>query len=141
MFQQLGFDQNSTNTFTAGSLVSTNVINFQIVSSIFITSDLCVEEIVLQEIHSVAAFQSNSYIFYQQINYDITSKQLLTNGNNSWNFSLLDEFEREIDLNGVPYELSLIFYNRSDYHQIAREDIRIRNIEKILEDERNLNNK
>jgi hypothetical protein len=140
MFQQLGFGQSSTNTFTAGSLVSTNVINFQIISSIFITSDMCVEEGVLQEVHNVGATPSNAYIFYQQIDYDITSKQLLTNTSNSWNFTLIDEYEREIDLNGVAWEMSLILYNRSDYHQLAREDIRIRNIERLLKNERLINN-
>jgi hypothetical protein len=139
MFQQLGFDQSSTNSFTAGSLISTNVINFQIISSIFITSDMCVEEGVLQEIHSVGATPSNAYIFYQQIDYDITSKQLLTNTSNSWTFTLIDEYEREVDLNGVNWEMSLILYNRSDFHQIAREDLKIRNIEKLLKNERLIN--
>lgn len=136
MFQQMGFDQSSTNTFTAGSLTSTNVINFQIISSIFITSDMCVEEGVLQEIHNIATYPSNAYIFYQQINYDITSKQLLTNNNNSWQFTLIDEYEREIFLNGVPWEMSVILYNRSDTHQIHREELRISNIERLLKNER-----
>lgn len=140
MFQQMGFSQNSTNTFSvSGTLISTNVINFQIISSIFINSDMCVEEGVLQEIHSIGAFPSNAYIFYQQFNYDITSKQLLTKGNNSWSFTLLDEYEREIDLNGVPWEMSVILYNRTDTHQLHREDLRISTIERILKNERRVN--
>ena len=138
MFQQLGFPQSSGTVFddTTGSLTSPNVINFQIISSIYITSDMCVEEGVLQEIHSVGATPSNAYIFYQQINYDITTKQLLTNTSNSWHFTLIDEYEREIDLNGVPWELSVILYNRTDTHQLHREDLRINNIERLLKNER-----
>lgn len=138
MFQQLGFPQASVTTFddTTGSLTSPNVINFQIISSIYITSDMCVEEGVLQEIHSVGSYPSNAYIFYQQFDYDITSKQLLTNTSNSWNFTLIDEYEREIDLNGVPFEMSLILYNRADTHQIHREELRIGNIERLLKNER-----
>jgi len=138
MFQQLGFPQASVTNFndTTGLLTSPNVINFQIISSIYITSDMCVEEGVLQEIHSVGSYPSNAYIFYQQINYDITTKQLLTNTSNSWNFTLIDEYEREIDLNGVPFEMSLILYNRTDTHQIHREELRISNIERMLKNER-----
>lgn len=138
MFQQLGFNPSSSTVFddTTGSLTSINVINFQIISSIYITSDMCVEEGVLQEIHSVGATPSNAYIFYQQINYDITSKQLLTNTSNSWHFTLIDEYEREVDLNGVPWEMSLILYNRTDTHQLHREELRISTIERILKNER-----
>jgi hypothetical protein len=140
MFQQMGFLQASTNTFddASGTLESTKVINFQIVSSIFINSDMCVEEGVLQEIHSVGASPANSYIYFQQNDFDITSKQFLTNTSNSWTFNLIDEFERPVDLNNVAWALSVIFYNRSDYHQIAKEDLRIRNIEKLLKNEMEL---
>ena len=137
MFQQLGFPQASITYFddTTGTLTSTNVINFQIINSIFITSDMCVEEGYLQELHNVGTSQSNAYIFFQQVNFDLTSKQLLTNTSNSWSFSLIDEFEREIDLNGVPWEMSLFLYNRSDTHQIHRELLKIENFERMIENE------
>ena len=140
MFQQLGFNQSSTNSFVAGSLTSSNVINFQIINSIFITSDMCVEEGTLQELHNVGISQSNAYIFFQQYNFDLTSKQLLTKNNNSWTFTLIDEFERTIDLNGVPWEMSLILYNRSDLHQLQKEELRIKNLEKIIENEFKIKN-
>jgi len=140
MFQQLGFSQSSTNSFVAGSLTSTNVINFQIISSIFITSDMCVEEGTLQELHNVGTSQSNAYIFFQQYNFDITSKQLLTKNNNSWQFALIDEYERPINLNGVPWEMSLILYNRSDLHQLQKEDLKIKNLEKLIENELKIKN-
>lgn len=141
LFQQLGFERNSLNTYNgSGVLVSTNIMNFQIVSSIFITSDMCVEEGTLQELHNVGITQSNAYIYFQQIEFDLTSKQLLTKSNNSWNFSISDEFERPIDLNGVPYELSLILYNRSDLHQLQKDQLKIENLEKLLENELKIKN-
>jgi len=142
MFQQLGFNMSSTNNFNdvTGSLVSSNVVNFQIINSIFITSDMCVEEGTLQELHNIALSQNNSYIFFQQYNMDLTSKQLLTNKNNSWTFSLIDEFDREIDLNGVPWEMSLILYSRSDTHQLQKEEMKIKNLETILENELRIKN-
>ena len=142
MFQQLGVNMSSTNTFNdvTGSLVSSNVINFQIINSIFITSDMCVEEGTLQELHNIALSQNNSYIFFQQYNMDLTSKQLLTNKNNSWTFSLIDEFERAIDLNGVPWEMSLIIYSRSDTHQLQKEEMKIKNLETLLENELKIKN-
>lgn len=137
MFQQLGFSRASINYFddTTGTLDSTNIINFQIISSIFITSDLCVEQGYLQELHNVGTSQSNAYIYFQQYNFDLTSKRLLTNANNSWQFALIDEFEREIDLNGVNWEMSLILYTRADTHQLQREDLRIKNLERLVESE------
>jgi hypothetical protein len=142
MFQQLGFNRNSTNSFNdiTGQLVSSNVINFQIINSIFITSDMCVEEGTLQELHNVGINLSNSYIFFQQYNFDLTSKQLLTNSQNSWTFALTDEFDREVDLNGVPWEMSLIIYNRTDTHQLQKEELKIKNLEKILENELKIKN-
>jgi hypothetical protein len=137
MFQQLGFGRSSSTNFddTTGTLTSTNLINFQIINSIFITSDMCVEQGYLQELHNVGTSQSNAYIYFQQFNFDLTTKRLLTNANNSWQFSLVDEFEREIDLNGINWEVSLILYNRADTHQLQREDLRIKNLEKLVEAE------
>lgn len=137
MFQQLGFDINSTNTFDllAGTLDSTNVINFQTISSIFILSDMCVEEGTLQELHSVGSSPSNSYIYFQQSNFDLPTKQLLTNTSNSWNFTLIDQNEREVFLNGCPWQMSVFLYNRSDLHQLQKEDLRIKNLERIVENE------
>lgn len=137
MFQQLGFNRNTTNTFTdaTGKLVSTNVINFQVIDSIYISSDMCVEEGTLQELHNVGVSQSNAFIYFQQMNFDLTSKQLLTHTNNSWHFSLTDQFDREVDLNGVPWNMSLIIYNRDDLHQLQKENLRIQNLERMVENE------
>jgi hypothetical protein len=135
MFQQFGINRNETLLFNSptGTVESTNLINFQIINSIFITSDMCVEQGYLQELHNVGTSQSNAYIYFQQFNFDLTTKRLLTNANNSWQFALIDEFEREIDLNGINWEVSLILYNRTDTHQLQREDLRIKNLEKLIE--------
>ena len=133
MFQQLGFDASTTNTFntTTGILTSTNVINFQIISSIFITSDMCVEEDVFQEIYNVGTVVSQAYIYFNQTEYDLNSKRLLTNRNNSWTFVLLDQLDRIIDLNGVDWQLSMVFYNRNNYFDLARDDLKIKNMERL----------
>jgi hypothetical protein len=142
MFQQLGFDRFSTNTFnnSTGKLVSANVINFQLINSIYITSDMCVEEGVLQELHNVGVSQSNAFIFFQQYDLDLNSKQLLTHTNNSWHFSLTDQFERDIDLNGVPWSMSLIVYKRDDLHQVQKENLKIKNLERMVENELKVRN-
>ena len=134
MFQQMGFDASSTNTFntTTGVLTSSNVINFQIISSIFITSDLCVEDDVFQEIYNVGTILSNAYIYYEQNNFDLNTKRLLTNTNNSWNFVLLDQLDREINLNGVDWQFSMIFYFRNDFQELGRQNLQIKNLEKII---------
>jgi len=142
MFQQLGFARFSTNTFNdaTGKLFSTNVINFQLINSIYIASDMCVEEGKLQELHNVGISQSNAFIFFQQYDYDINTKQLLTNTNNSWQFSLTDQFERDIDLNGVPWSMSVILYKRDDLHQVQKENLKIKNLERMVENELKVRN-
>ena len=138
MFQQMGFDGSSTNTFdpATGTLTSTNQINFQIISSIFITSDLCVEEDVFQEIYNVGTVISSAFIYFQQNTYDMNTKRLLTNSNNSWNFVLLDQLDREIYLNGVDWQFSMIFYHRMDYPELARQNLQIKNLERIVQNEK-----
>lgn len=140
MFQQMGFDDNSVNTFnsTTGVLVSTNVMNFQIISAIYIYSDMCVEDDTLQEIYNVGTIMSNSYIYFNQINFDLNTKHLLTNTSNSWNFVLIDQLSRPIDLNGNDYQISCIFYDRNDYSELARMNLQIKNLEKINENEKAL---
>lgn len=138
MFQQMGFYAGSTNQFDPilSTIESTTVLNFQIISSIFIISDMSVEDDVLQEVYSVGTILSSSYIFYQQVNFDLNTKRLLTSNNNTWKFTLLDQLDRIINLNGQDWQVSIIFYHRNDYDQMARQYLQIKNYEKIIENEK-----
>lgn len=109
---QTGFDINSTNTFTGGTLVSTNVLNFVSTNSLFLHSDLVDDTTsILQEIYSNNTIPY-SFIVYNCVNTDLYTKRLRTNSSGTFTFSLTDFHNVEVDLNGQDISITLMLYKR-----------------------------
>lgn len=137
-FRQLGFEEGSTNVFSADTLVTTNAINLQYVLRMFIKSNVVRDATdgVLEEILSVGTFPSQSVIYWQQYNYDMNTRAFNDDSSNSWNFTLVDGFNQIVDLNGVPWSFSLVFYQRNDTHEIHKQELQIQNEERLINLER-----
>lgn len=118
--KQMGFDNDSTNTFTAGTLTSSNVINFQFTNSILIRSD-CVSDTVdnvLQEI-GCGHIPYRATINWDASDLDLNSKVLKTNETNVFRFILTDGEHHILDLGGTKnsIHMTLVFYRRNDLHE------------------------
>lgn len=109
MYEQMGFDASSTNIFVSDTMTSTNVVNLQRESTLFIHSSIVADGDVLQEIYSVntevysaVSFQNPTPEWYaKNINY-ITA--------NTYRFYLCDENSKAIELNGINWLITLCMY-------------------------------
>jgi hypothetical protein len=142
MFHQLGFDPNSTNNFTTNSLTSINVIDLSFISQVYIKSNMISNsnDGILQEILTYGSYPMGSFATFQQLDFEMNSRDLNKDSTNSWNFVLVDTFDREVDLNGIPWSFSLCLYCRNDTHEIMREDLRLKNEERMLKIQEEMTN-
>ena len=133
--RQLGFEQSTTYTFVASTLKSVNAINLAYVLRIFLKSNICdtAQDGVLAEFQNVGSYPSQSVIYYQETEIDVNTKVFNKNTSNSWNFSIVDSFDRLIDLNGIPFSFTLCFFQRSDTHELHRTDLLIQNEQRLFQ--------
>jgi len=133
MFRQMGFDENTTYNFSASSLVSANCINLSYVTRAFIKSNVCLnaQDAILEEILNYGSYPMLSLCYYQQVSIDLNTRVYNDTAINSWNFTLVDSFDQQIDLNGVPWSFSLVFYKRNDTHEIHKTELMINNEERL----------
>jgi len=132
--RQLGFDENTTNTFSSDVLISTNAVNLAYILRMYIATDLVenADNSYLQEILNVGGTAPQGIINY--VNYDIqfNSKDYNRSGSTSWRFTLLDDYGQVVDLNGVNWVFTVVFYTRSNTDEILRTDLMIRNEERLF---------
>jgi hypothetical protein len=51
---------------------------------------------------------------------------------NSWQFSIVDAFDQLIDLNGIPWAFSVVFYQRNTTHELHKTELKITNEERLF---------
>jgi hypothetical protein len=114
LYELLGFNAYSTNTFISNSLTSTNVVNANRESTLFIHSDICQNasgDDILQEIYTVENV-SNIYISWSNSCPQFYSKNFV-NGKKIFRFYLCNENRTPIDLNGINMNLTILIYKFS----------------------------
>lgn len=135
-FRQLGFEPNSTNTFNnlSGILESTNAINLAFILRAFIKTNMVQNsnDSILEEILSLGSYPTSSLVFYQQIDVHANTREFNQSSVNSWNFVLVDGFDQEIDLNGISWAFSVMFFTRNNTHELHRQELNIVNEERIF---------
>lgn len=121
VFEQLGFNANTTNTFVGNSLTSTNVIKLQAEDTIYIHSDLVTNGIdnILQEVFV------NGDPTYASINFSTPSvkayaKVISMVNSNIFNFYITDEDGQPIDLNGQNMQIVLMLYKENDVYRMVK---------------------
>ena len=137
-FEPFGFYLGSTNVFIGNELTSTCVIKLQSEDRLLIHSNVCANpnDDVLVTINSTTS------INYSSINYvcpapEFYSRILSSQKNNTYNFTLTDENNELIHLNGLNLNITLFFYKVDQIFD------QIRNFMKliIMKTENNDNNK
>lgn len=102
IYEQMGFAENSVNTFVNRRLTSSTVIKLQIEDTLFLYSDIVGgdnETNILQEFYAAdsANFGSIGWICPAPRDF---SRRIANTGSDSYRFWILDEDGREIDFNG-----------------------------------------
>ena len=111
---QTGFDEVSTNTFSAGVLVSKNVLNFISTSTLFLHSDMVDDgSDILQEMYPENTVPFSNLVYKCEVP-SLYSKKLRNNTSGVFHFSLCDEHDKEIDLNGHELYVTLSMYRKED---------------------------
>lgn len=115
LYEQLGFNSDSSNQFSGDSLSSSNVIKLQKEDSIFVHSDMVKssQDNILQEIYSSDTQDYANIVFY---NHEIHgyAKEISFNSGNLFRFWLTNEDGDLIDLNGQNYTLTLLVFSYQD---------------------------
>lgn len=116
---QMGFDEISENHFvTTGMPVSTlqskNVVNFVSTSTLFLHSDMVDDSTdILQEVYADNSVPFSNLVYNCRVP-GMYAKKLRSNTSSLFNFSLCDEHDKEVDLNGHDICITLILYRRED---------------------------
>lgn len=127
IYEQMGFDYNSSNTFIGDSLISTNVLKFQLENNLFIISDIVSGTMGNDVLLSLpCGFPDYSDITYETKEIIAQSRPLNTNNNNIYRFSLVNEDKQFMFLNGLNMTFTLMVYQRDDIYEMMRNYIKIR---------------
>lgn len=128
LYDQFGFNANSTNVFTSNNLVSINVLNFVPETSLYIYSDLIETKDnnttnVLQELYNDNTVNFSN-ITYQCTSLEGYSKKINQKKTNAFSLVLNDEFENQMSLNGRPWFITLLLYKSNDVYDIIKKYIK-----------------
>ena len=128
---QMGFSKGKTYNFSGSSLTSQNVIKLQSKDTIFLKSSSVSSSTgaVLQEIYS--SVPDFSDIIFNQNCLELNSKELTSKSNN-FTFTLTDEDDTPLDLNGQNCVFSICCYEANNSLELMKADILLKNIEKLI---------
>jgi hypothetical protein len=129
LWENFGFPTAGTYTFSNGSLISQSVAKLQVEDRLYIVSDIVDGQPnmngVLQEINA-APSPNYSTIVYQCTAPEHYSKKIGSILKSEYTFALVDEHNFPIDLNGLSYSFTLLFYKEDDWKS------RLKNFMKLL---------
>jgi hypothetical protein len=109
VYEQLGFNANTTNTFAGNILISRNVMKLQSEDALYIHSDIVTEGVddILQEIYT-SGIPDMGIIKYTCPDWQMMAKPITGSQGNSYRFTLTDENARPMNLNGLNWVMSLM---------------------------------
>lgn len=130
LYEQLGFNSNSTYQFSSNSLVSINVCNLSVETTLFIHSDISQDfnsDNTLQEIYSNGE-PSYSYINFINVCPHEYSKPLNNNKSNVFNFTLTDEYANIVETNGINVNFSVMVYKTNPFDEMVKQYIQMKSM-------------
>lgn len=129
LFEQFGFDRNTTNAFVGGFLTSKNVLKFQSEDVLLIHSDLCNNEgdNILQEVFSSSTGNLSAVTFENKAP-EATSRILTTSNSQVYRFQVTDESNQVLDFNGINVCFTLLIYKNDDINDLITRYIKFRSL-------------
>lgn len=126
--QQSGFQEGTLYTFSNNILESVNVLNFIPESTIFIQSDIVLnqDKSILQEIYSNNTIPLSNIVYNLSTNVQTYAKKLKTNASNIFHFSINDEKANELYLNGQAVLITLLLYKEDITGDMIKKYIKYR---------------
>jgi hypothetical protein len=87
---------------------------------------------ILEEILSIGSYPTSSLVYFEQQDIQMNTREYNSTSVNSWNFVIVDSFDQEIDLNGISWAFSIVFYKRNSTHELHKQELQIQNEERIF---------
>lgn len=132
LYEQLGFESNTTNDFMFNTLVSSNVINLNPESTIFIHSNICQNSVnnILQNI--ITPLNSSfSYIVFENKSVAEYSKIFNNSNSNVFDFSFTNESGEILDFNGLNVVFTILVYKRNRASEILTDFIKMKTLKSL----------
>ena len=122
---QFGFEFQSQNQFVDNKITSTRVVNFVSGNNtVFLHSTLVDDQtMILQEVYSSNTIPF-SFITWINPNKEMYSKKLKSNTDTFFNFTITDDDNIEIDLNGQNVFITVYFGNKMTCQSCSRSILR-----------------
>jgi hypothetical protein len=118
---QMGFAETSVNNFATGALISSIVVDFISTSTLFLHSDMVEDQTsILQEVYADNSVPFSNLVYNCKFPA-MYSKNLRNNTSSVFNFSLVDEHNAEVDLNGHELLLTILLYRKENLTKILKE--------------------
>jgi hypothetical protein len=120
LYDQFGCDQEDVLYLTANTYTSANVVDFQKTNTVFVKSNCCDGEKdgILAEIYTKTSDYST--IEYNSPDIIFSSRVLSRNSVNLYHFTIVDKNELTLQLNGGSVVMTILFYEISDFHELAK---------------------
>jgi hypothetical protein len=117
--------------FVGNELVSDEQVNMQWTTSVVIKSNIALnngnknQDSAILAVIPVTTVPDGSMVVYNSIGLDLDSRELANNGGDLFEFSLYDDQDRLLDLNGGEWFLQLQIFKRNKYYDIATKKMKI----------------
>lgn len=121
--------------FSGDQLVSDEIVNMQWTDHLVIKSNIALNRGNIQQDSAVLAVipvttvPDDSMIIFNSPGLDLDSRELANNGGDLFQFSLYDDQDRLIDLNGSDWFLQIQLFRRNKYYEIATKKLQIEMLE------------
>jgi len=120
LYEQFGFNANTTNSFIGNALTSTNVVKFQLEDTIYLRSNIVanLEDNVLQEVFATTSQDYGNIIWVCQ-DVEAYSKNIISKPSIA-RFWITNENDEPLDLNGQNVVFTLLLYKKEDMYSLLR---------------------
>jgi len=121
LYDQLGFNYNTSNQFVANKITSTNVIVMQLEQTIQIRTNMVgnsLGENIIQTIYSSGQDYTN--LNYQVNDIQANSRKFIGSSNNKFTFYLTNENGEEIDLQGVNFYFEILLWKKENVNDVIK---------------------
>ncbi|MDR3571314.1 MAG: hypothetical protein P4L81_03900 [Candidatus Pacebacteria bacterium] len=118
---QMGFDEVGTFTFASKTLDSQNVVDFVSTSTLFLHSDLVEDQTsILQEVYSDNTSPYSNLVYNCRFP-GMYSKAMKIGNSGTINFSLTDEHDLEVNVNGHQILFTLLLYRKENLSKLIKD--------------------
>lgn len=129
LYEQLGFEKNTTYTFSGNSLTSPNICNLSPEGTLFITSNIVQNksDSILGNIITPID-SSYSYVVYYNSAILEKSKKYSGSGSNVYWFKLVNENGDKINLNGLNMVFTIMIYKSNNIDNLIKGYIKLKTL-------------